>query len=149
LAPRVAPEIAVARRATFASGQTLVTAGPVLPHPFDLVALILGIYSALRQMDVSGRHASSYPGVDAGVFERWRKLAQSAYRLGMAANFGKVLLDLVLSRVLWAFPMSAALRTGIGLSVDALWVALVILTFVRARRALAFAREHGIEKPVA
>jgi hypothetical protein len=119
---------------------------PVLPHPLDLVALILGIYSALRQMEVSGRHASSYPDVDAGVFERWRKLAQSAYRLGMTANFGKVLLDLVLSWLLWAIPMPTALRRGIGLSVDALWVALVILTFVRARRALSFAREHGIEK---
>ena len=121
----------------------------MLPHPFDIVALILGVYSALRQMDVSGRQAANYPGVAAEVFERWRALAQSAYRLGMAANFGKVLLDLVLSRLLFAFPMPAAVRTGIGVSVDLAWVALVILTFVRARRALAFAREHGIEKRAA
>lgn len=118
----------------------------MLPHPLDLVALILGVYSALRQMDVSARRAESYPGVDVAVFARWQRLAQSAYRLGMAANFGKVLLDLVLSRLVWAIPMAPALRTGIGLSVDALWVALVILMYVRARKALAFAREHGIEK---
>lgn len=121
----------------------------MLPHPLDLVALILGVYSALRQMDVSGRQAASYPGVDAAVFERWRALAQSAYRLGMAANFGKVLLDLVLSRALYAVPMPQSARAGIGVSVDVLWVALVVLTFVRARRALAFAREHGIEKRAA
>lgn len=121
----------------------------MLPHPLDLVALILGVYSALRQMDVTGRQAANYPGVDVDVFERWRHLAQSAYRLGMAANFGKVLLDLVLARLLWALPMPTALRTGIGVSVDVLWVTLVILTFVRARRALAFAREHGIEKRAA
>jgi hypothetical protein len=118
----------------------------VLPHPLDLVALILGVYSALRQLDVSGRQLERYPGLDPAVFARWQRMAKGAYRLGMAANFGKVLLDLVLSRLLWAFPMPAALRTGIGLSVDLLWVALLILTFVRARRALAFAREHGLEK---
>jgi hypothetical protein len=118
----------------------------VLPHPLDLVALILGIYSALRQMDVSARRADSYPAVEPAIFERWQKQAQSAYRLGMAANFGKVLLDLVMARLLWAFPMPGSLRTGIGLSLDVLWIALLVLTFVRARRALAFAREHALEK---
>lgn len=118
----------------------------MLPHPLDLVALILGIYSALRQMDVSARQADRYPGVEPAIFERWQAKAKAAYRLGMAANFGKVLLDIVLARVLWAFAMPTALRTGIGLSVDVAWVALLILTFVRARRALAFAREHGLEK---
>jgi hypothetical protein len=121
----------------------------VLPHPLDLVALILGVFSALRQMDVSGRRAESYPGVSAAVFERWQTQAKAAYRLGMAANFGKVLLDLVMARVLWAFAMPAALRTGIGVSLDLAWVALLVLTFLRARRALAFAREHGLEKRAA
>jgi hypothetical protein len=118
----------------------------VLPHPLDLIALILGLFSALRQMDVSARQASSYPDVDARLFESWRRQAKSAYRLGMAANFGKVLLDLVMSRVLWAFEMPTWLRRGIGGSLDLLWVALLVLTFVRARRALAFARANGIEK---
>jgi len=121
----------------------------VLPHPLDLVALILGVFSALRQMDVAGRRAESYPGVNVATFERWQAQAKSAYRLGMAANFGKVLLDLVMSRVLWAFAMPATLRTGIGVSLDVAWVALLVLTFVRARRALAFAREHGLEKRAA
>jgi hypothetical protein len=121
----------------------------VLPHPLDLVALILGIFSALRQMDVAARRAESYPGVEAATFERWQKQAKAAYRLGMAANFGKVLIDLVMSRLLWAFPIPTALRTGIGVSLDVAWVVLLVLTFVRARRALAFAREHGLEKRAA
>lgn len=118
----------------------------MLPHPLDLVALILGLFSAIRQMDVSARQADRYPGVDPGVFEHWQGLAKSAYRLGMAANFGKVLLDLLMSRVIWMVAMPTSLRRGIGLSLDLAWVALIVLVFVRARRALAYAREHGLEK---
>jgi hypothetical protein len=41
-----------------------------LPHPLDLIALVLGVLFALRQMDVSQRQAASFPHVQPEDFAR-------------------------------------------------------------------------------
>jgi hypothetical protein len=119
----------------------------VLPHPLDLVALILGILFTLRQMHVSNRQLDQHPGVSAENFEQWKRRALSAYRLGSSACFAKVLLDIGLSQLMARVALPSGLRIGIGLSLDIGWVALVIYSYVRVTRARSFGREVGIEAP--
>jgi hypothetical protein len=118
----------------------------VLPHPLDLIALVLGVLSALRQMETGGRQASAYPEVDPASFERWKTVASSAYRLGTSACFGKVLLDIALSWILRAHPVPFPVQVTIGVTADLGWVALMVVAFTRWRRAHAVAREIGLER---
>jgi hypothetical protein len=117
----------------------------VLPHPLDLVALILGILFTLRQMDVTNRQADRYPGVPTQDFERWKRSATLAYRWGSSACFGKVLLDIGFSQLMARVALPAGARWGIGLTLDIGWVALVIYSYVRVMRARRYAREIGVE----
>jgi hypothetical protein len=119
----------------------------VLPHPLDLLALILGILFTLRQMDIANRHADRYPGVPQADFERWKRAALVAYRWGSSACFAKVLLDIGFSFLMSRYPFPAGLRWGIGLTLDAGWVLLVIYSYLRVMRARAFGREIGTEAP--
>lgn len=120
----------------------------MLPHPLDLVALILGILFTLRQMHVGNRQPDQHPGVPAEDFERWKRSAITAYRWGSSACFGKVLLDIAFSQLMARVAMPQALRLGIGLSLDIGWVALVIYSYVRVMRARRLGREIGVEAPV-
>jgi len=116
-----------------------------VPHPLDLIALILGILFTLRQMDVTQRQAASFPQVREADFMRWWQLARGAYRIGASASFAKILLDI--TAAYWmrhAFP-PAALRWTVGLTLDLGWVALVAIAWARSRRAHALARDLGIE----
>lgn len=122
----------------------LVSAVPV-PHPLDLIALVLGILFSMRQMDTAQREHARYPQVAAADFEAWKRGALRAYRLGSAACFGKVLLDIVLAYLMGKLPMSTPLRWGLGLSSDIGWVVLVVLAWWRIRAAHARGRELGIE----
>jgi hypothetical protein len=117
----------------------------VLPHPLDLVALILGILFTLRQMDIANRHADRYPGVAAHDFERWKRSAQSAYRWGSSACFAKVLLDIAFAYLFGRVAVPPALRWTVGLSLDVGWVALVVYSYVRVTRARALGRSVGTE----
>jgi hypothetical protein len=116
-----------------------------LPHPLDLIALVLGVLFALRQMDVSQRQAASFPHVAPEDFARWWQRARGAYRLGTSACFGKILVDLVAAYAMRQLPLSMGLRWGIGLSLDVGWAALVALAIFRSSRAHRLARELGIE----
>jgi hypothetical protein len=120
-----------------------------LPHPLDLIALVLGVLFALRQMDVTQRQAAQFPHVPPADFARWWQKARGAYRLGSSVCFGKVLLDVVVARAMGAWPLPNAARWAIGLSLDAIWAALVLLAVWRSSRAHRLARELGIEKSVA
>jgi hypothetical protein len=119
-------------------------------HPLHPVVLVLGVLFGLRRLDVSQRTSDQYPGVDPAGFSRWKLLAAGAYRLGLTACFGKVLLDYALAYLFStispaAFPRAA--RIAIGLTLDVGWVVLVVLAFLRARKAHALARELGVERP--
>ena len=118
----------------------------MLPHPLDLIALILGILFVLRQMDVGQRSADLFPEVPAADFESWKQRAGRAYRLGSSVCFGKVLLDIVLSRVYLSLQPPAWIRLPAGIALDVAWAALVIAAWIASRRARALARELGIER---
>ena len=115
-------------------------------HP---VVLIIGVLFALRRMDVSMRAPEQYPTVAAEAFARWKLRAGRAYGLGMAACFGKVLLDFAVAY--WFFnlppPPPAAVRKAIGVSLDVGWFVLVAVSYWQVRKAHALAREIGVEAP--
>jgi hypothetical protein len=119
----------------------------VLPHPLDLLALILGILFTLRQMDIANRQPDRYPGVPLADFERWKRAAQVAYRWGSSACFAKVLLDIAFAWLMARYPFPAGLRWGIGLTLDLGWVALVIYSYSRVMRARKLGRAVGTEAP--
>ena len=119
-----------------------------MPHPLDLIALVLGILFTLRQMDVTQRQAKNYPGVREADFTRWWQRARGAYRLGSSVCFGKILLDIGMAYTMRRVPMPSSMRIGIGLALDLTWVALVVFAVLRSQRAHALARELGIEMRV-
>ena len=116
-----------------------------MPHPLDLIALVLGILFAIRQMDIAQRQASNYPGVREADFTRWWQRARGAYRLGSSACFAKILLDIALAYMMRRVPMPLSTRVAIGLPLDLGWVALVVFAVIRSQRAHALARDLGIE----
>ena len=116
-----------------------------LLHP---VVLIIGVLFAIRRLDVSMRVPEQHATVPVESFARWKLRASRAYGLGMAACFGKVLLDLAFAY--WFFRLSpppAAVRWAIGLSLDVGWVVLVVVSYWQVRKAHALAREIGVELP--
>jgi hypothetical protein len=115
-----------------------------LLHP---VVLIIGLLFALRRMDVSMRAADHYPGIDPDAFNRWKRLAMGGYGLGMAACFGKLLLDSLFAYLFSrGFLPFQNVRWGIGGTLDVGWVVLVVLSYLRVRRAHALAREIGTDR---
>ena len=116
-----------------------------VPHPLDLIALVLGILFSLRQMDVSQRQPDRYPQISAADFEIWKRRGLRAYQLGASACFGRILLDVIVSYLMRQHPWSTGLRWTIGLSIDVTWVALVVLAWWRIRSAHALGRELGVE----
>jgi hypothetical protein len=119
-----------------------------LPHPLDLIALVLGILFTLRQMDVTQRQASTYPQVREADFARWWQRARGAYRLGSTACFAKILLDIGAAYWMRHATLPTAARWTVGLTLDFGWLLLVVTAWVRSRGAHALARDLGIEVPV-
>ena len=119
-----------------------------MPHPLDLIALVLGVLFSLRQMDVTQRQAAAFPSVREADFTRWWQAARGAYRLGSSVCFGKIALDIVVAYVMRRVPLPTPVRLTIGLGLDLGWTVLVVLAVLRSRRAHALARELGIEAPV-
>lgn len=117
----------------------------MLPHPLDLIYLILGVLFSLRQLDVNMRVAKNYPNVAAADFERWKRAAVIAYRTGAWTAFGKVLIDIVLAYAFRSLLPPVVVMRAVGLALDVAAVALVVYAIVRMRRARALARELGIE----
>jgi hypothetical protein len=102
----------------------------------------------MRRMDVSMRASEQYPSVSAEAFARWKLRASRAYGLGMAACFGKVLLDFAFAY--WFMRLSPppqAVRFAIGFGLDVGWVVLVVVSYWHVRKTHAFAREIGVEAP--
>jgi hypothetical protein len=117
----------------------------IVPHPFDIIAILLGIFLALRRSDVRAYEASRYPRVATADFVRWQDRASAAYALGTRACFAKVIADFAyLAFLQHTAPMPLPLQRGIGVSLDLAWVGLLLVCWVRARRARRFAEQLGI-----
>jgi hypothetical protein len=117
----------------------------VLPHPLDIVYLILGVLFSLRQLDTSMRRATSYPNTTEADFERWKRTAVIAYRIGAWSCFGKVLLDIVLAYAFRSLLPPVVLMRTVGIALDVGTVALIVYAIVRIRRSRVLAREVGTE----
>ena len=115
-------------------------------HPFHPVVLIIGVLFALRRMSVSQRALDQHPGVEPQAFESWKALARSAYGLGMSACFGKVLVDYAVAYLFGRLPVPIVLVRVVGIGLEVAWVVLVVVSYLRVRRAHKLAREIGIEQ---
>lgn len=120
----------------------------------DILAILLGISFTIAKLDAQGRKVESYPHVPAAEFERWRAWTVSIYRLGSGMCFLRVIFHQG-----WAFYLSrqtlapvpdrnpAAVPAGLmypAMVVDALFLAVLVITFLRGSRARALRRELGI-----
>lgn len=119
----------------------------MLPHPLDIVYLILGVLFSLRQLDVSMRRATSYPNTSEADFERWKRTAVIAYRIGAWSCFGKVLLDIVLAYAFRSLLPPVVVMRTVGIALDLGTVALIVYAIVRIRRSRVLARAVGTEAP--
>ncbi|HET9959599.1 MAG TPA: hypothetical protein VFQ61_34140 [Polyangiaceae bacterium] len=117
----------------------------IVPHPFDIIAILLGLFFALRKSDVRTEELSRHPRANAADFERWQALAFSAYTFGARICFAKVMADVVFLTILRQVTPPLNVQRTIGVSMDLAWMAAVAFTFIRARRARRFAEQHGID----
>ena len=116
-----------------------------VPHPFDIVAILLGIFLALRKSDVRAEDHERHPRVALADFDRWRDAAIRAYTIGIRVCFAKVLIDFGFLALLQRFAMDLGLQRGIGVSLDLLWLGGLAACWVATRRARRLAEQYGID----
>ena len=119
----------------------------LLPHPLDIVALLLGVFLLMRKSEVRRDDPALHQGVALADFEEWRRRALSAYTLGTRACFGKVFLDFAFQALLRRVAFEPWLRTSLGVSLDLAWVVLLVVCWMRARRANRLRDQLGIRLP--
>ena len=117
-----------------------------VPDPFDIIAILLGIFLALRKSDVRSEDPARYPQVSLADFDRWRMRAISAYSVGIRACFAKVMADYLFLAYLQRYPMNLSWQRGLGVSITAVWLVLLIGCWVGARRARRLAGELHIDQ---
>ncbi|MGC4092407.1 MAG: hypothetical protein QM756_31930 [Polyangiaceae bacterium] len=115
-----------------------------VPDPFDIIAILLGIFLALRKSDVRAEDPARHPQVAVPDFDRWRMRATSAYSLGIRACFAKVMLDYLFLAYLQRNPLDLTLQRALGVSITVGWLLLLIACWVGARRARRLADELHI-----
>ena len=107
----------------------------LLPHPLDIVALLLGVFLLMRKSEVRAEEAANYPESVRADFETWRERALAAYTIGTRACFGRVFIDFAFLALLRRVTVPETLRWGVGIAIDVAWVAALVLCWMRARRA--------------
>lgn len=117
---------------------------PAVPDLFDILAVIFGILLTVRKLDVSKREASEFPGVDPARFEAWQARTVSTYAWGSRACFLKVVLDFGFT-MLVASHLPGALVRVVAATIDLSWVAIMIFTWVRARKVNAERKTLGLD----
>lgn len=100
----------------------------------DVLAVIFGILFTVRKLDASRREAADFPHVEPGAFEAWRRRESAIYTVGSLACFLKVVLDAVFLLAV-APGLSPGVVRIVGAVIDLGWVAIVIVTLVRASSA--------------
>jgi hypothetical protein len=116
-----------------------------VPDPFDIIAILLGIFLALRKSDVRSEDPARHPQVSLADFDRWRMRALSAYSLGIRACFAKVMADYAFLAYLQRYAVELYWARVIGVSITLGWLVLLIACWVRARRARRLADELHID----
>jgi hypothetical protein len=106
----------------------------LLPHPFDLVAILIGIFLALRRSELAGEEGPADEGRRL-AFELFRAHATAAYTLGIRVCFFKVVADFSFSAYLHRYQTSLWLARTLGISLDLLWVLALVVCWIRTRRA--------------
>jgi hypothetical protein len=115
-----------------------------VPHPLDIVAILLGIFLALRKSDVRAEDPARHPGVSLANFDSWRKNTLAAYSLGTRACFAKVLADFAFLAILQRTSMGLGVQRAIGVTLDLAWVIALIACWIATRRAKKQAIAAGI-----
>lgn len=110
---------------------------------FDIVALIFGILLTIRKLDAQSRRPEEFPHVPPAAFGDWQRREVAIYRLGVWACFLKVGLDPAFTFfVAPHVPFNVA--RIVSATIDLGWLAVLITTFVRARRMAKHRRSLGI-----
>jgi hypothetical protein len=114
----------------------------------DICAILLGIMFTIAKLDAQGRKAENFAHVPPADFERWRTWTTSIYRLGSTVCFARVVFHQGWSIYLSRHPVStpAAPKSLVipALLMDALFVVVLVATFIRSSRARTLRRELGI-----
>lgn len=114
----------------------------------DICAILLGIYFTIAKLDAQGRKAESFPHVAPADFERWRDWTTSIFRLGSTVCFLRVLFHqgwaLYLSRNPVTTPAAPKSLVIPALLMDALFLGVIAMTFIRSSRSRKLRRELGI-----
>lgn len=109
----------------------------------DVLAAIFGVLFTVRKLDVSRRAAEDFPGVDPQAFESWRRRESAVYTLGSVACVLKIVLDAAFVVAVAPHLPFGVVRV-IGAAIDLSWLALVVVTFVRASKTRQERRRLGI-----
>jgi hypothetical protein len=109
----------------------------------DIVATILGVWFTLRKLDAQGRQPEAFAHVPRADFLAWQEQEVSVYRTAVWACFGKVALDLAFTYLV-APGQDVRLVRAVGATIDLSWLAVVVISFFRARTAHATRRRLGI-----
>ena len=120
---------------------------PLLPHPLGLFALVFGALLTLRKLDVGHRLAEQFPNVRVSYCEGWKAQAMAAYGFGVWACFLKLMGDFAGKYLFGRFHPSQGVAFTVGISLDVIWIAAMIVTYRRIRAAHAVAGRLGIETP--
>jgi hypothetical protein len=118
-----------------------------LPHPLGLFALVFGILLTMRKLDVGHRLPEQFPNVRRADFEGWKAQAMAAYGFGVWACFLKLMVDFAGKYLFARLQPSRQVGFTVGITLDLIWIAAMIVTYRRIRAAHAVAGRLGIETP--
>ncbi len=98
---------------------------------FDIVAVMLGIFFTIRKLDAQSRRPEEFAHVQPQAFLAWQRREVGVYALAVWGCFLKVFVDLG-----FTFFVAEHLEPGlvrlIGATIDLSWLALVLVSLVRA-----------------
>lgn len=117
----------------------------IVPHPFDIVAILLGIFLALRKSELRAEDPARHPHVALTDFEAWRSRALFAYSIGTRTCFIRVLIDFGFLAILQRYPLELVWSRTIGASIDVITVIALVCCWIFARRARRLADSLGID----
>ena len=120
-------------------------ASVIVPHPLDIIAVLLGIFLAIRKSDVRGEELARHPGVRPEDFALWQSRMTSAYTIGIRACFVKVIADFAYLAVLRRVALDIFVQRAVGVTLDLAWLVAMIACWVLVRRARQFAKSARID----